>query len=55
MTKKTKTRRNFTDEFKTQIIQLHLNGKRKCETIKDYDLSSSLLNIWIKQFEKFNK
>ena len=58
MTKKTKTRRSFTDEFKTQIVQLHLNGKRKCEIIKDYGLSSSVLNIWIKQFEKtgsFNK
>ena len=34
MTKKTKTRRSFTDEFKTQIVQIHLNGKRKCEIIR---------------------
>lgn len=51
MIKKTKTRRSFTDEFKIQIVQLHLNGKRKCEIIREYDLSSSVLNTWIRQFE----
>jgi transposase len=51
MTKKTKTRRSFSEEFKTQIVQLYLNGKRKCDIIREYDLSPSVLNIWIKQFE----
>ncbi len=51
MTKKTKTRRSFTNEFKTQIVQLHLNGKRKSEIIREYNLSSSVLNTWIKQFD----
>ncbi len=51
MTKKIKVRRSFTNEFKTQIVQLYLNGKRKCEIIREYDLSSSVLNTWINQFE----
>jgi transposase len=51
MTKKTKSRRSFNEEFKTQIVQLYLNGKRKCEIIREYDLSPSILNNWIKQFD----
>ena len=51
MTKKTRTRRSFTNEFKTQIVQLYLNGKRKCEITREYDLSNSVLNTWINQFE----
>ncbi len=27
-------RRIYTDEFKNQLVQLHLNGKRKCDIIK---------------------
>ena len=51
MAKKTKTRRSFTDEFKIQIVQLHLNGKRKSEITREYDLSPSVLNTWIRQFD----
>ena len=51
MTKKTKSSRSFNEEFKTQIIQLYLNGKRKCEIIREYDLSPSNLSNWIKQFD----
>ena len=47
MAKKTKTRRSFTDEFKNQIVQLHLNGKRKSEITREYDLSPSVINTWI--------
>ena len=55
MTKKTNTRRNFTEEFKTQIVQLHLNGKIKYDIIREYELSPSVLNAWIKQFENLRK
>ncbi len=51
MTKKIKVRRSSTNEFKTQIVQLHLNGKRKCKIIREYGLSYSVLNTWIDQFE----
>ena len=38
-----KARRTHMEEFKNQIVQLYLNGKRKC------DISTSLLATWIKQ------
>ena len=48
----TKTRRphrTYTDEFKTQLVQLYLNGKCKCDIVREYDLSPSVLDKWIKQ------
>jgi transposase len=49
MTKR--TRRNFTDTFKDQLVQLYLNGNPKAEIIKEYDLPISSLNRWIKQHQ----
>lgn len=34
MTEK-KQRRTYTDEFKEQLVQLYLNGKRKCDIIRE--------------------
>ena len=48
-TKTRRPRRTYTDEFKNQLVQLYLNGKRKCDIIREYDISSSLLDKWIKQ------
>ena len=48
-TKTRRPRRTYTDEFKNQLVQLYLNGKRKCDIVREYDLSSSLLDKWIKQ------
>ena len=48
-TKTRRPRRTYSDEFKNQLVQLYLNGKRKCDIIREYDLSSSLLDKWIKQ------
>ena len=48
MTEK-RQRRTYTDEFKEQLVQLYLNGKRNCDIIREYDISSSLLDKWIKQ------
>ncbi|OQB51820.1 MAG: Transposase [Firmicutes bacterium ADurb.Bin146] len=53
-----KERRAFTLEFKSQVVQLYQNGKRKCDILREYDLSASLLDRWIKQSEttgSFNK
>lgn len=44
-------RRTYTDEFKTQLVQLYLNGKRKCDIAREYDIGASLLDKWIKQSE----
>jgi len=35
-TKNPRPRRSFTDEFKRQIVQLHANGKRKCDITREY-------------------
>ncbi|UUV17159.1 transposase [Fusobacteria bacterium ZRK30] len=45
-------RRNFTNEFKAQIVQLYLNGKRKCEITGEYDLSTSVLHTSVFDFRR---
>ena len=47
MTKR--ARRTFTDEFKSQMVQLYRNGKPRVEIINEYDLTPSSLDKWIKQ------
>lgn len=42
-------RRTFTPEFKQQIVDLYRSGKRKCDIIREYDISASLLDKWIAQ------
>lgn len=44
-------RREFTDEFKNQMVQLYLNGKPKSTIIKEYDLTPSSLDRWIRQHQ----
>jgi transposase len=45
-------RRDFTDAFKEQMVQLYLSGKTKTDIIKEYDLTPSSLNRWIKQHQQ---
>jgi len=42
-----KERRTFSDEFKNQMVQLYLNGKRKSDLIREYNLTASALDKWI--------
>jgi transposase len=42
-------RRAFTDEFKNQMVQLYLNGKPRVEIIREYDLTASSFDKWVKQ------
>lgn len=49
MTVEKRSRRTYTDEFKTQIVELYRNGKRKCDIIREYDIAASLLDKWIQQ------
>jgi len=42
-------RRTYGPEFKSQIVQLYQNGKRKCDIVKEYELAHSLLDRWIRQ------
>jgi transposase len=47
MTKR--TRRTFTIEFKEQIVQLHNSGKPRSEIIKEYELTPSAFDKWVRQ------
>ncbi len=44
-------RRTFTDEFKNQMVRLYLNGKSKSDIVREYDLSITALDRWIKQHQ----
>ena len=48
-TRSRKPHRSFTNEFKKQIVLLEANGKRKCDIVREYHLSPSLLDRWIQQ------
>lgn len=50
ITYKRRRRREFTDEFKRQIVELHNTGKRRADLIREYDLSESAINRWIKAY-----
>ena len=41
-------RREFTEEFKLQMVQLYNNGKPRSEIIRAYDLTPSAFNNWVK-------
>ena len=42
-------RRTFTSEFKQQMVQLYLNGKPRRDIIREYELTPSALDKWIRQ------
>lgn len=42
-------RRTYTDEFKEQMVKLYESGKPKNEIIKEYDLTATAFNTWIKR------
>ncbi|MBU9713454.1 IS3 family transposase [Evansella tamaricis] len=45
-------RRKFTEEFKEQLVQLHLAGKSQSEIIREYDLTRSVFLNWVKQYKE---
>lgn len=42
-------RRTFSKEFKNQIVQLHASGKSRAEIIKEYELTPSAFDKWVRQ------
>jgi transposase len=44
-------RRVYTPEFKLQMVQLFLNGKPKAEIVREYELTASAFDKWIKQHQ----
>lgn len=43
-------RREFTDEFKIQVVSLYNSGKPRSEIIREYDLTSSTFAQWINRY-----
>ncbi len=43
-------RREYTEEFKLQIVQLYNNGAKRVDLIREYELTPSTLGTWIKQY-----
>ena len=48
MTEK-RPKRKFSNQFKQQMVQLHNSGKPRSEIIKEYDLTPSSLDNWIRR------
>ena len=44
-----KIRRHFTDDFKQQIVDLHNAGMKRSELIKEYELTPSTFDKWVRQ------
>jgi len=46
-----RVRRTYTTEFKLQMVKLFENGKPRSEIIREYELSPTVFDRWIKQGE----
>lgn len=44
-------RRTFTPEFKLQMVKLYENGKSRADIVREYDLTASALDKWIKNHQ----
>jgi len=44
-------RREFTTEFKGQMVKLFLNGKPRRDILAEYDLNPSTFDKWVKQHQ----
>lgn len=44
-----KNRRQFSDAFKQQIVDWHHAGKKRSDIIKEYDLTPSTFDKWMRQ------
>ena len=42
----------FTTAFKNQVVALHENGKSSQDIVGEYELTTSSLDRWIKQFRQ---
>ena len=45
-------RREFTEEFKLQMVKLYNSGKPVVEIVKVYDLTHSAFMNWIQKYNK---
>lgn len=47
-----RSRREFTEEFKLQMVKLYNSGKPIVEIVKEYDLTRSAFMNWIQKYNK---
>ena len=47
-----RARRSFTEDFKSQMVKLYNSGKPKADILREYDLSASALDRWIKRISE---
>jgi transposase len=47
-----KERRTFSAEFKAQMVGLYQSGKPRKDIIREYDLTPSSLDKWVRQSEQ---
>ena len=48
----TRQRRTFTPEFKLQLVKLYENGKSRADIAREYDITPSALDRWIKNHQE---
>ena len=44
-----RARREYSEEYKWQMVQLYNSGKHRAEIIREYDLSGTALDRWVKR------
>ncbi|MGE7624109.1 transposase, partial [Viridibacillus sp. NPDC096237] len=45
-------RRTFSSEFKLQLVKLYENGKSRADIAREYDITPSALDRWIKNHQE---
>ena len=45
-------RRTYTTEFKLQLVKLYENGKSRADIAREYDITPSALDRWIKNHQE---
>lgn len=48
----TRKRNTYTPEFKLQMVKLYENGKKRADIVREYDLTPSALDRWIKNHQE---
>ena len=48
----TRQRKTYTSEFKLQMVKLYENGKSRADIVREYELTPSALDRWIKNHQE---
>jgi transposase len=48
----TRQRRTFTPEFKLQLVKLYENGKSRADIAREYNITPSAFDRWIKNHQE---